>query len=163
MPAAVDWTRLDALEGALVLLVEDNLLNQEVAHHALAGAGLVVDLAVDGEQALLMVEQAVSAGRPHQLILMDMQMPVMDGVTAARHIRARWPDLPVPIIAMTANALAEHRTLCLDAGMNDFLAKPVEAETLWRKLLTWIVPRARDGADPVASRRDDRDGTMSAR
>jgi signal transduction histidine kinase/FixJ family two-component response regulator len=163
MPAAVDWTRLDALEGALVLLVEDNLLNQEVAHHALAGAGLVVDLAVDGEQALQMVEQAVSAGRPHQLILMDMQMPVMDGVTAARHIRARWPDLPVPIIAMTANALAEHRTLCLDAGMNDFLAKPVEAETLWRKLLTWIVPRARDGADPVASRRDDRDGTMSAR
>jgi CheY-like chemotaxis protein len=127
--------------GRRVLLVEDNLINQEVARGLLSGVGLVTETAEDGSRA---VELALS--RHYDLILMDMQMPVMDGLDATRAIRARAPDT-TPIIAMTANAFDEERTACLAAGMNDHLAKPVDPELLYATLLRWL----RRGGLPVIS------------
>ena len=118
--------------GQRVLLAEDNAINQEVAVELLRAAGLQVDVAGDGAQA---VERAL-AGR-YDLVLMDVQMPVMDGMAATREIRRRaGPELH--IIAMTANAFAEDRAACLDAGMNDHLGKPVGPDNLYATLLRWL-------------------------
>jgi PAS domain S-box-containing protein len=127
---------LAAIQGARVLLVEDNELNQEVASELLNHAGVIVDLAMDGSEAVKMVQEA-----DYDIVLMDMQMPVMDGVTATREIRkdARFKNLP--IIAMTANAMSSDRDLCIEAGMNDYVAKPIEPEMLFTALVKWIKPR----------------------
>jgi PAS domain S-box-containing protein len=124
---------LAGIKGARVLLVEDNDINQQVASELLRDCGLVVDVADNGRQALERL-----AGADYELVLMDMQMPVMDGLDATRAIRAqpRWRGLPV--VAMTANAMAEDRQRCLDAGMNDFVAKPIEPERLFRVLTQWL-------------------------
>jgi PAS domain S-box-containing protein len=122
--------------GARVLLVEDNPINQEVAVSLLHEGGLVVDVANDGAQAVQKVE-----ANDYDLILMDMQMPVMDGLDATRAIR-RLPGwgANVPILAMTANAFGEDRERCLDAGMNDYVAKPVDPEFLFTTMLRWLPP-----------------------
>jgi two-component system sensor histidine kinase/response regulator len=128
--AVVDVART---QGALVLLVEDNEINQEVAFGQLEDAKVQVDLAENGEIAVRMVQ-----AKKYDLVLMDMQMPVMDGLEATRTIRLdpRFEDLP--IIAMTANAMAADRDRCLEAGMNDHIAKPIEPEELFRVLAQWI-------------------------
>ncbi|MDO9283469.1 MAG: response regulator, partial [Aquabacterium sp.] len=131
-PGAVEGQLLHRHAGQRVLLVEDNPVNQEVAVALLQAAGLVVEIADDGAQA---VEQ-VLARRP-DLVLMDMQMPVMDGLAATRALRARL-GRGLPIVAMTANAFGEDRAACLDAGMNDHVAKPVDAEDLYAALLRWL-------------------------
>jgi two-component system sensor histidine kinase/response regulator len=127
---------LSTIAGAHVLLVEDNDLNQEVAIAFLHEAGLVVDLAPDGAVALEKVEQ-----NPYDLVLMDMQMPVMDGITATRAIRKRHARQDLPIVAMTANAMAGDRERCLDAGMNDHIAKPIDPQVLLTKLRQWVKPQ----------------------
>ncbi|MBK1688013.1 response regulator [Rubrivivax gelatinosus] len=119
--------------GQRVLVAEDNEINQLVAEDLLVCAGLVVDLATDGRQA---VERAATA--PYAAILMDVQMPVLDGLQATREIRAQPGGVRVPIIAMTANAFGEDRDACMAAGMNDHLAKPVAAERLYAQLLRWL-------------------------
>ena len=120
-----------AYRRARILLVEDNAINQEVALELLAAVGLNADLAVNGENALKMY-----AENTYDLILMDMQMPIMDGVTAARQLRAGGASLP--ILAMTANAFGEDRQRCLDAGMNDHVAKPVDPQNLYAALIKWL-------------------------
>jgi CheY-like chemotaxis protein/HPt (histidine-containing phosphotransfer) domain-containing protein len=129
--------------GARVLLVEDSQINQEVAMSLLESVGLKVDLADNGAMA---VEKAGATG--YELILMDMQMPVMDGVEATRVIRER--GCSVPIVAMTANAFGEDRQRCLDAGMNDHLPKPVDPAMLYAKLLQWLPRRVRQANAGVA-------------
>jgi PAS domain S-box-containing protein len=120
---------------ARILVVEDNLINQEVALELLRSIGLQADLAVDGKKAVKMV-----AENPYDLILMDVQMPIMDGLTATRLIRQSESGRHVPILAMTANAFGEDRQRCLDAGMNDHVAKPVNPGNLYATLIKWLTP-----------------------
>jgi two-component system sensor histidine kinase/response regulator len=122
-------------------LVDDDEINREVVLSILSEGGLVVDVAVNGAEALRRV-----VARRYDVVLMDMQMPVMDGLAAARAIRAL-PELgELPLVAMTASAMARDRERCLAAGMNDHLAKPVDPAVLRRTLRRWI--RARRGAAP---------------
>jgi two-component system sensor histidine kinase/response regulator len=127
--------QLASIAGARVLLVEDNDLNREVARELLESAGCVVELAENGQVAFEKVQCA-----DFDVVLMDMQMPVMDGITATRQIRQlpRLHDLP--IVAMTANAMQGDRQRFLAAGMQDHVAKPIEPDDLWRALLKWVKP-----------------------
>ena len=135
------FVQLVTIKGSRVLLVEDNDLNQEVATELLRDAGFIVDLAENGQIALDKVRAA-----DYDIVLMDMQMPVMDGVTATQEIRkeARFKDLPV--VAMTANVMQGDRDRCMAAGMNDHVAKPIEPENLWKALLKWIKPHQSSAA-----------------
>ncbi len=129
--------------GQRVLLAEDNAINQEVAGELLRAVGLVVESAEDGQTA---VQMAMS--RPYDLILMDVQMPVMDGMTATRELRRR-AGRGLPVVAMTAHAFGEDRAACLDAGMNDHVAKPVDPEKLYATLLRWLPLPGRESATPA--------------
>lgn len=120
-----------------VLLVEDNAINRQVATGLLAKIGVVVDVAENGQQA---VEQVLMGG--FDLVLMDMQMPVMDGLTATRRIRAA--GNAIPIVGLTANAFVSDRDACLAAGMNDFMTKPVNRDKLHTMLLKWLPSAAND-------------------
>ena len=145
-----------SVRGAYLLLVEDNAVNQELALEILQGAGIRVDVANNGAEAVGKVSRTRYDG-----VLMDCQMPVMDGFEATRQIRAdgRFNDLP--ILAMTANAMSGDKELCLEAGMNDHIGKPIDINQLFVSLARWIKPsdplgNAAQGADTrsVAQRMD---------
>ena len=125
------------LAGTRILLVEDNELNQEVARDLLADAGLVVDVADNGQIAL----EKLDAGC-YDLVLMDVQMPVMDGITATTEIRKLPRFAEIPIVAMTANAMNKDREACLQAGMSDHLAKPIDPDHLFATIARWVKPGA---------------------
>jgi CheY-like chemotaxis protein/HPt (histidine-containing phosphotransfer) domain-containing protein len=134
-----DWTiqTLDGIRGAHVLLAEDNKINQQVAEELLAQAGLKVTIANNGREAVEMLEDK----NEYEAVLMDMQMPEMDGYEATRTIRQNPEFRDLPIIAMTANVMAGDREKCLEAGMNDHVAKPIEPDKLFKTLAQWIAPR----------------------
>lgn len=157
-PAGVEPDKVEAelrlRADARVLVVEDDLINQEVALWLLDSVGLKAELARNGREA---VERA--AAGVYDLVLMDVQMPELDGLEATRRIRAlpRWEH--IPILGMTANAFEEDRQRCLAVGMNDFVAKPVDPEQLFGLLLKWLPSLAPPGImppdpPPVAGRRE---------
>ncbi len=124
---------LAAIRGARILLVEDNEMNQQIAQELLTDAGFTVEIAGDGRQSLTMLDT-----KSYDIILMDMQMPIMDGIDATIEIRKnpRFGDLPV--VAMTANVMAADIERCYKVGMNDHVAKPIEPDELFKKLAKWI-------------------------
>ena len=132
---------LQALRGARILLVEDNDINQLVAREMLEAANLIVDVADNGEIALRKVQES-----RYDLVFMDMQMPVMDGVTCTREIRKIPRLAQLPVIAMTANAMEQDRRLCMSAGMNDSVIKPIDPKLLWDALVRWLPKRTNDPA-----------------
>ena len=134
---------IDRMRGARVLLVEDNEINQEVAIGQLEDAEVFVDLAENGAEAVRMARE-----NDYDVVLMDMQMPVMDGIEATRILRSDARFQTLPIIAMTANALVSDRELCLQAGMNDHIAKPIDPDQLFGVLMRWIERPEGDGAGP---------------
>lgn len=133
--------------GLSILVIEDNESNQFLANELLTSAGMRVDIARNGMEAL----NRLSLGTEYACVLMDMQMPVMDGLTATREIRHRWPTLSLPIIALTANAAGENREKCEEAGMNDFLSKPFDRRELFRILRKWIAPTAHRETNEAAT------------
>jgi len=122
--------------GRRILIVDDEPINQEIAQLMLEDVGLLIDLASDGVEGVARVEQST-----YDLILMDMQMPHMDGLEATRSIRGMPGLVDVPIVAMTANAFVEDRARCLAAGMNDFIAKPINPESLYAVVLRCLRQR----------------------
>jgi two-component system sensor histidine kinase/response regulator len=130
--------------GRRILLAEDDDINREISLDMLLAAGLDADVAVDVIEAVDM-----AATTAYDLILMDVQMPRMDGLDATRRLRAIPGRVLVPIIAMTANAFADDRARCLAAGMDDFIAKPVDPEILYATILRWL-DEAGDGGRPPA-------------
>jgi two-component system, sensor histidine kinase and response regulator len=130
---------LTSVRGANILLVEDNEINQQVARELLEGQGFFVDLAVNGK---IGVEKALST--PYDVILMDIQMPIMGGYEAAANIRKEKPTQDLPIIAMTANAMVGDREKALEVGMNDHVAKPIDPQQLYGSLARWIKPGDRE-------------------
>lgn len=141
VPGSLDEARasLRTLQGARVLVVEDNELNRLLAGELLRGVGLNVDFAHNGQ---LAVDRLSQADADYGMVFMDMQMPVMDGLEATRLIRLMPGRAQLPIVAMTANAMLEDSQRCLAAGMNDYISKPFSPNTLWGLLLRWLTPPA---------------------
>ena len=133
----------ESLVGRHVLLVEDIEVNRDLVEELLADLGISVTMAVNGREG---VEQALAGG--FDLVLMDIQMPIMDGLTAARSIRADRRFSSMPIIAMTAHAMTGDRKQSLDAGMNDHLTKPIDPDRLTEALLRWIPARRAESVTP---------------
>jgi len=131
----VSKEKLDQIRGTRILVVDDNLFNQQVAESLLAQAGMVVEIASNGFQALEMVEGSV-----YDLVFMDIQMPDLDGLEVTRRIRERHDASALPIVAMTAHALSEDRKKSLAAGMNDHITKPIDPEELLAMLIKWGNP-----------------------
>ncbi len=136
---------LSAIAGARLLLAEDNEMNQEVAVELLRDAGFAVDVAENGQVALDALRQ--HAANHYAAVLMDMQMPVLDGLSATVELRKQPQFAALPVVAMTANAMEQDRERCLAAGMNDYVAKPIDPDALSRVLLKWIKPGTFQPAD----------------
>ncbi|MBD3266095.1 response regulator, partial [bacterium] len=143
----------EKIRGARLLLVEDNEINQQVAEEILEGAGTIVTVANHGQEALDRLKDGEFDG-----VLMDCQMPVMDGYKATRLIRNELGMADLPIIAMTANAMAGDREKCLDAGMNDHVAKPINVSDLFSTLAKWITPQyPAEAVRPAAQAKEEKE------
>lgn len=139
------------LEGASILLVEDNEINREFAHDLLTSKGLRVQVANNGQEALTLL-----TSNTYDAILMDIQMPMLNGYDATRAIRQQEYHRNLPIIAMTANAMAGDQEKALDAGMNDHLTKPIKPDLLFQTLAHWIPPNsAREKKNPSSNLKAD--------
>ncbi|MBV8674584.1 MAG: response regulator, partial [Acidobacteriaceae bacterium] len=134
--------------GVRVLLVEDNELNRLVATELLQSAGASVSVAMHGGEAVKMLTEGPQPP-PYDVVLMDLQMPEMDGFTATKLLRADPRLRSLPIIAMTAHALVEERQRCIEAGMNDHVSKPIDPDALFATLARWTHPASSNGARPA--------------
>lgn len=136
---------LDAIRGAQILLVEDNVINQQISTEWLTEEGFVVTIAVNGQHAIDHVQKRINTNY-FDIILMDLQMPVLSGLESAKAIR-KWEQEngypPIPIIAMSADAMSKTRNKVIDAGMNDYITKPVDPELLFKKLVQYIPEKDR--------------------
>jgi CheY-like chemotaxis protein len=130
----IDLSHLQSMKGKVkILLAEDNIINQKVALALLARTGIQVDVVGDGEQAIFKLKE-----QKYDLVFMDVQMPVLDGLTATQKIRMELKMNHLPIVAMTANAMKGDRERCLEAGMDDYLSKPIKPAELFDKMQQWL-------------------------
>lgn len=136
LESSASTQNLSTIAGAKILVVEDNELNQEVAMGLLMESGFEVDIANNGQEAVLKIHK-----KTYDIVLMDMQMPIMDGISATIEIRKDEKFHKLPIVAMTANAMMQDREKCLQAGMNDHVSKPIDPDALFSALLKWIPPK----------------------
>ncbi len=162
----------DAISGARILLVEDNIINQQIATELLENAGVWVTVANNGVEALerLMIVDCrltideINNQQSFDAVLMDVQMPEMDGYEATKRIRKAESEAkhqaPIPIIGLTAHALMEERDHCLDAGMNDLVTKPIDPERLFVTLSRWVYPAQNTPAFVAAEREPRPDATL---
>lgn len=140
------------LQGARILLVEDNEINQQVATELLTGAGADVEIASNGRVAVEKVKKQGSDGRPaYDIVLMDIQMPEMDGYEATTLIRADGRFDELPVIAMTAHAMLEERQRCREAGMIDHITKPIDPQAMFETISHWYKPSASTQSVPIES------------
>jgi CheY-like chemotaxis protein len=147
---------LAGLRGAHILLAEDHPVNQNLTREILVQAGCTVDVAEDGRETVSAIRDRAD---PYDAVLMDVQMPIVDGFEATRLIRNELGDSDLPIIAMTANVLGDERQRCLAAGMNDYVPKPIHIPDLYAALIRWIKPRDERSAQPAKTGPGaDRDG-----
>ena len=156
MDDSLAWILGQNFADARLLLAEDMPLNCEVLQDMLDETGLKMDVAGNGEVAVMMASQTA-----YDLILMDMQMPVMDGLTATGFIRALPGHSATPIIALTANAFNEDRQNCINVGMNDFLSKPVSPDILYASLIKWL-GKSRDGGELIEAPPEHRPEPVAA-
>jgi CheY-like chemotaxis protein len=127
---------ISKIEGISILVVEDNDINQQIATELLESAGFVVEIAGDGREAVKMIEQSGTPSK-YSMVFMDLQMPVMDGFIATQEIRKNSNYTTLPIVAMTADAMSGVKEKCLEAGMMDFVTKPIDPEEVFNVLLKW--------------------------
>jgi signal transduction histidine kinase/CheY-like chemotaxis protein len=144
-----DQESLKSIQGARILLVEDNDINQQVAQEMLENAGFVVDIAENGLIAIEAVEK-----KPYDLVLMDIQMPVMDGYEATKELRSKPQLKDLPILAMSASAMTQDLENANAVGMNDHVAKPIDLQQLFTALLKWITPGKRDLPESFSKQRE---------
>jgi two-component system, sensor histidine kinase and response regulator len=149
--------RMAIIRGARILLVEDNEINRQVAKEILEGAGFLVELADNGLEA---IERVADTTVPLDALLMDIQMPGMDGFEATRSIREKLQNMALPIIAMTAHVMESDKQNCYQAGMNDYITKPIDPDQLITTLAHWIKPRG--GKLPVTTK-NEKPRTMTAK
>ncbi|MBT4638835.1 MAG: transporter substrate-binding domain-containing protein, partial [Deltaproteobacteria bacterium] len=145
-----DKESLRSIQGACILLVEDNEINQQVAQEILEGAGFIVEIANDGKEGVEMVMTS-----EYDVVLMDVQMPVMDGYEATRKIRDNPEHADLPILAMTASAMLSDIEQATKAGMNAHVAKPIDPPQLFSALVQWIKPGERDIPEHLVSRQEE--------
>ncbi len=146
--------------GIRVLLVEDNEMNQQVATELLESAGAIVTVASHGAEAVALLTGREKSSPPFDVVLMDIQMPVMDGLAATRLLRTHDQLKKLPIIAMTAHALVEERQKCIDAGMNDHISKPIDPDDLFGTLCRWATPKAEASGHARTPARDEQAGEL---
>ena len=140
--------RLKAIQGARILLVEDNEINQQLAQELLEGVGFVVTIANNGREALNIIQD-----KEFDAVLMDVQMPIMDGYKATLEIRKHDRFRDLPIVAITSHAMAGDKEKSLEAGMNDHITKPINPDQLFSRLLAWIKPGKRAIPDDILAKR----------
>ncbi len=145
---------LNLIAGAKILLTEDNEINQQVASELLTSSGFIVDIANNGEIALEMVKNSGDPSK-YDIILMDLQMPVMDGFTATREIRKLDNYKTLPIVAMTADAMKGVKEECLEAGMMDFVTKPIDPNEVFSMLIKWIKPQVNKNLSPFTNKNNN--------
>ncbi len=169
-PQPIETIGIEGIRGARILVVEDHKINQQVAVAILQRVGLVAEVAENGQAAVEIFKTAIDTPQPFfDAVLMDIEMPVMDGYEATRRIR-QWEGSrfsSIPIIAMTAHAMTGDREACFAAGMNDYIAKPIDERELYTALVKWIKPGPRAIAAPcipaktVAAPWDDMPGQIA--
>lgn len=137
------------LLGARILVVEDNLINQTVIKQFLLRAGAVIELASNGRDAIALLKT-----EQFDAVLMDIQMPVLDGLQACKHIREQLHLKSLPIIGLSAGVFADEIAQCLDHGMNDFISKPIDPDRLYQTLASWILKLPAPQADSLPHQRD---------
>ena len=131
---SIDLTKFQSLSKSLrILLVEDNIINQRVAMALISKTGIKLDVVGDGLEALEAIQN-----ENYSIVFMDVQMPKMDGLTATREIRQTLNMRDLPIVAMTANAMKGDKEKCFEAGMDDYISKPIKPDSLYNTMETWL-------------------------